>query len=115
MAREGSMAVLAAAKRAGMSPGDYVSGLVAGAPVLFDGGSRTARITELTTSNSHMSELSRNVRALTRLLSQANVEQARVYRAMLDMLNKDIHGHLVLSSRALAELRLCRSLTRTGR
>jgi hypothetical protein len=34
---------------------------------------------------------------------------------MLDMLNKDIHGHLVLSSRALAELRLCRSLTRTGR
>lgn len=65
MEREGAISVQAASKRAGMSPGDYVAGLVAGVPVLLDGGHRSAHITALTTSNAHLSELNRNVRALT--------------------------------------------------
>jgi hypothetical protein len=114
MERDGAMAVLAAAKRSGLSPGDYVAGLVAGVPVLLNGESRSEHIEALTASSFHLSSLSRNIHALTRLLTQANVAQARVYRDMLDTLNKDVRGHLVLCSSALAELRPCRSPTQTG-
>ena len=48
MERDGAMAVLAAAKRSGLSPGDYVAGLVAGVPVLLNGGSRSEHIEALT-------------------------------------------------------------------
>lgn len=108
------MAVVAAAKRAGMSPGDYVAGLVDGVPVLLNGGSRSEQSEALTVSSFHLSSLSRNSHALTRLLTQANAAQARVYRDMLDTLNKNVRGHLVLCSSALAELRPCRSPTQTG-
>mgnify|MGYP003396716168 FL=1 len=104
MERDGAMAVVAAAKRAGMSPGDYVAGLVAGVPVLLNGGSRSAHIEALTASSFHLSSLSRDIRALTRLLTQANVEQARVYRNMLDALEGDVRRHLVLAAGALAAL-----------
>lgn len=102
-------------KRSGLSPGDHVAGLVAGVPVLLNGGNRSAHITALTTSNAHLSEVSRKIHALTRLLTQADVAQAQVYREMLDTLSKDVRGHLVLCSSALAELRPCRSPTRSGR
>lgn len=104
MERDGAMAVVAAAKRAGMSPGDYVAGLVAGVPVLLNGGSRSEHIEALTASSFHLSSLSRDIRALTRLLTQANVEQARVYRNMLDALEGDVRRHLVFAAGALAAL-----------
>lgn len=104
MERDGAMAVVAAAKRAGMSPGDYVAGLVAGVPVLLNGGSRSEHIEALTASSFHLSSLSRNIHALTRLLTQANVAQARVYRDMLDTLEGDVRRHLLFASGALAEL-----------
>jgi hypothetical protein len=97
-------ATLAAAKRAGMSPGDYMAGLVAGVPVLLNGGGQSDHIAALTTSTAHVANLSRNVYALTRFLTQANVEQARVYRDMLDTLNGDVRRHLMLASSVLAEL-----------
>jgi hypothetical protein len=104
MGQEEAAATLAAAKRAGMSPGDYVAGLVAGVPVLLNGGGRLDHIAALTTSTAQVANLSRNVYALTRFLTQANVEQARVYRDMLDTLNGDVRRHLMLASSVLAEL-----------
>lgn len=104
MGQEEASATLAAAKRAGMNPGDYVAGLVAGVPVLLNGGGRSDHIAALTISNAHVANLSRNVYALTRFLTQANVEQARVYRDMLDTLNGDVRRHLMLASGVLAEL-----------
>lgn len=104
MGHEDAMAVLAAARRAGMSPGDYVADLVAGVPVLLNGGGRAEHIAALMASNFEMSSLSRNIHALTRLLTQANVPQARVYRDMLDTLNGDVRRHLVLVAGALADL-----------
>ena len=104
MERDGAMAVLAAAKRSGMCPGDYVAGLVAGVPVLLNGGSRSEHIEALTASSYQLSSLSRNIHALTRLLTQANVAQARVYRDMLDTLEGDVRRHLLFASGALAEL-----------
>jgi hypothetical protein len=109
MGQEDATATLAAAKRARMSPGDYVAGLVAGVPVLMNGGGRSDHIAALTASNAHVANLSRNVYALTRFLTLANVEQARVYRDMLDTLNGDVRRHLMLASSVLAEL------GRTGR
>jgi hypothetical protein len=104
MGQEEAATTLAAAKRAGMSPGDYVAGLVAGVPVLLNGGGRSDHIEALTISNAHVANLSRNVYALTRFLTQANVEQARVYRDMLDTLNGDVRRHLMLASGVLADL-----------
>lgn len=104
MERDGAMAVVAAAKRAGMSPGDYVAGLVAGVPVLLNGGSRSEHIEALTASSFHLSSLSRNIHALTRLLTQANLQQARAHRDMLDTLEGDVRRHLLFASGALAEL-----------
>ena len=104
MGHEDAVAVLAAARLAGMTPGDYVAGLVAGVPVLLNGGGRVDHIAALMASNFEMSSLTRNIHALTRLLTQANVPQARVYRDMLDTLNGDVRRHLVLAARALADL-----------
>jgi hypothetical protein len=104
MEREDAMAVLAAAERAGLCAGDYVADLVAGVPVLLNGGGRSDHIAALTASNAHVANLSRNIYALTRFLTQANVEQTRVYRDMLATLNGDVHRHLMLASSVLAEL-----------
>ena len=104
MGQEEAAATLASAKRAGMSPGDYVAGLVAGVPVLMNGGGRSDHIAVLTASNAHVSSLRRNIHALTRLLTLANVEQARVYRDMLDTLDGDVRRHLMLVAGVLAEL-----------
>lgn len=105
MGHEDAMAVQAAARRAGMSLGDYVAGLVAGVPVLLNGGGWAEHIAALTASNFEMSSLSRNIHALTRLLTQANVPQARVYRDMLDALNGDVRRHLEHASCVLREIR----------
>lgn len=90
MERESSLAVVAAVKRSGMSPGDCVAGLVAGVPVLLNGGSRSEHIEALTVSSFHLSSLSPNIHSLTRLLTQANVAQAQVYRGILDALEGDV-------------------------
>lgn len=114
MGHEDALAVLAAARRADMSPGNYVVGLVAGVPVLLNSGGGPEHIAALTASNFEMSSLSRNIHALTRLLTQAKVPQARVYRDMLDTLNGDVRRHLVLCSRALTELRPSQAFNRRG-
>lgn len=95
--------MLAVAQRVGINPDDCVAGLIAGVPVLLSVGNQSALIAALTASNFPMASLSRNTHSLPRLLTRANVAQARVCRDMLEMLNKDIRGHLVLCSRALAD------------
>ena len=104
MGHEDAIAVMAAVRRAGMRPGDYVVGLVAGVPVLLNGGARAEHIAALTASNFEMAGLSRNIHALTRLLTQANVPQARVYRDMLDTLDGDVRRHLFQAAALLADL-----------
>ena len=81
-----------------------LAGLVAGVPVLTNGGSRSDHIAALMASNDHLSSLRRNIHALTRLLTQANVAQARVYRDMLNTLEGDVRRHLVFAAGALAAL-----------
>lgn len=93
------------ARQAGLSHGAYLAGLVAGIPVLTSGASRTDQLAVLTTSNAHLADLSRNIHALTRLLTQSNVSRALVYRDMLDTLDGDVRRHLAQASALLADLR----------
>jgi hypothetical protein len=105
MSRTQAGATIEGARRAGLNPGDYLGGLVAGVPVLSAGGSRAEHITALMASSAELSTLSRNIHRLTALLRQANVEPARPYREMLDTLAGDVRRHLELASRVSAELR----------
>jgi hypothetical protein len=104
MAREAAAAALEAAKRAGLSPGDYVAGLVAAVPVLMTGGRPSEHIAALTASTAELASFSRNLYALTRFLTLGNAEQALVCRDMLDTLDHDVRRHLMLASGVLAEL-----------
>jgi hypothetical protein len=104
MSREQASAMMEAARRAGMSPGDFVGGLVADVPMLRSGCHRAEHIGELTASSAELATLSRNVHRLTALLQEAGVETARPYRQMLETLERDVHRHLELAARALADL-----------
>lgn len=108
MRREQAQAVMDAARRAAMSPGDYVGGIVLGVPALSSGCSRADQIATLTASTAELSTLGRNLHRLTALLRQANVEPARQYREMLDTLGADVRQHLMLAASLLAELRPAR-------
>lgn len=105
MPRENIQTILAAANQAGLSPGSYVAELVAGAPWLVSGASKAEQLAALTGSNAHLADLSRNIHALTRLLTQSNVPKALVYRDMLDTLDGDVRRHLSQAAALLADLR----------
>jgi hypothetical protein len=104
MTSEHARATVEAARRARMTPGDLVGGLVLGVPVLSAGGSRADHIATLVASSAELSTLSRNIHRLSLLLRQANVEPARQYREMLDTLAADVRHHLELAAVVLADL-----------
>ena len=105
MTRAQAAAVIEAALRAGMSPGDYVANLVAGVPVLLGGARRAEHVVALIASCAEMSSLSRNIHHLTLLLREGSSRPAHEYRVMLDTLTNDLREHLRLASAVLAELR----------
>lgn len=94
----------AGARAAGLSRAAYLAGLVNSVPVLTSGG-RPEQIAALTASCAELSTLSRNVHQLTTLLRAGDVQQALVYRDLLDSLTDDVRKHLRLAAQALADLR----------
>lgn len=105
MSRAQAAAVIEAAHRAGLCPGDYVANLVAGVPVLTGGARRAEHVAALITSCAELSSFSRNVHHLASLLREGSFRVAQEYQVMLDMLAGDVEAHLRLASRVLAELR----------
>ncbi len=105
MSRCDALATIAAARAAGLSPGAYVAGLIAGVPVLTSGATRTDHLASLIASSAELSTLSRNLHRLTSLLRQGSVRAAQEYREMLDMVADDVRDHLTLASATLADLR----------
>jgi hypothetical protein len=98
------------ARRAGLSRGAFLAGLLAGVPSLSGAaGSRPDCIAALTASSAELSTLSRNIRHLTALLRQSEVRAAQEYRRMLDTLGDDVRRHLDLAASTLAELRPART------
>lgn len=105
LSREQAQLLASAAKAAGLPTGDYITGLAAGVPALFQGGHRADHLAALLASNAELSTLSRNIHHLTALLRQGEVRAAQEYRAMLDTMADDARAHLKLASAVLAELR----------
>ena len=99
----------AGARRAGLSRGAYLAGLLAGIPSLADdSASRPDRLAALNASCAELSTLSRNLHHLTTLLRQGEVRAAMQYREMLDTLGDDVREHLAMAASLLAELRPAR-------
>jgi hypothetical protein len=94
----------AGARAAGLSRPAYLAGLIAGVPVLTNGGGRTEAISGLVASNAELAELSRDLRHLTSLLARGESQAARFYRERLDQLADEVRAHLRLGSRVLSEL-----------
>ena len=105
MRREEAVRLAAGARAAKLSRGAYLAGLVAGVPVLLAGGGRPEHIAALTRSCAELSTLSRSLQQLTRLLRAGDIQQALVYRELLDRLDGDVRRHLRLAAQALADLR----------
>ena len=102
---EQARAITLTAKAAGLSTGDFVSGLVAGVPVLSAGANRADHLEALIASSAEISTLSRNIHHLTSLLRLGAFRAAQEYRPMLDTLADDLRGHLAMAAGVLADLR----------
>ena len=101
---EQARAITLAAKASGLATGDFVSGLVAGVPVLSAGANRTDHLAALIASSAEISTLSRNIHHLTSLLRHGAFRAAQEYRPMLDTLADDMRGHLAMAAGAVADL-----------
>lgn len=105
----------AGARRAGLSRGAFLAGLLTNVPSLSGGaGSRLDCLGALTASSAELSTLSRNINHLTTLLRQSEARPAQEYRQMLDTLGDDVRSHLHLAARALADLRPSRQSGRSN-
>lgn len=105
----------AGARRAGLSRGAFLAGLLANVPSLSGGaGSRLDCLAALTASSAELSTLSRNIHSLTALLRQGDVAPAQQYRHMLDTLGDDVRAHLSLAASVLADLRPARPSAKRG-
>jgi hypothetical protein len=81
MTRVQALAVTGAARRAGMSSGDYVGNLVAGVPVVTSGYRRADHVAALTASCADMSSFSRSLHRLTSLLHNGSFAPLRTTRS----------------------------------
>jgi hypothetical protein len=105
MSSEDRHACLAAARHAGLTPGTFVAGLVAGLPVLTCGQPRGEHLAALVASNAEMATLARKVGQLAILFRQGSTQAAHEYRAMLDGVAHVVREHIRRVSAVLAELR----------
>ena len=105
MTRAQVSAVVDAARRAGMAPGEYVANLVDGVPVVFSGYRRADHVAALTASCAELSSFSRSLHRLTSLLRNGSFRVAQDYQVMLDRLDDVVDAHLKLASSVLGELR----------
>jgi hypothetical protein len=105
----------AGAKRAALSRGAFLVGLMAGLPSLSGvSASRPDCIAALTASNAELSSLTRSLNHLCALLRQGDVKAAREYRHLLDTLGGDVRAHLRLAGGVLADLRPTRRSAGSG-
>lgn len=93
-----------AAQRAGMTTGEYVAALVAGVPLILDGGGQTQALQALTASTDELAHFSHRLHQLNALVRRGDVEPIRAYTGMLETLARDVHRHLDHVSCVLADM-----------
>jgi len=94
-----------AAVPAGVAPGPYVAGLVAGIPALTSGRSRPEYLAALIASNTELTSLRRHLQQLNGLLRQGSMDASTECRETVDRLGQGVRGHLAAVSAVLADLR----------
>lgn len=105
----------AGARRAGLSRGAFLAGLLANVPSLSgNSASRVDCLAALTASSAELSTLSRNIHRLAALLRQGEAGPAQQYRRMLDTVGDDVRAHLSLAASVLADLRPARPSGRSN-
>lgn len=104
ISRDDASAVLAAARLAGQTPGDFVAKLLAGQPAPMPASDRAETLGALIASCAELSTFSRNLSHLVSLLRQGAFRPAEEYRPMLATLGTDVREHLDYFARAMAEL-----------
>lgn len=111
MRSEDAAATLQAAQRAGMATGDYVAALVAGVPVILDGGGHAQTLQAVSASTDELAHFGHRLYQLNALLRRGDVEIIRPYVALLETLARDVRRHLDHVSCALADLQPRRPAT----
>ena len=104
MSRADASAVLAAARLAGLPPGDFVADLLAGQPVPMPASDRAETVGALIAACAELSTFSRNLSHLVSLLRQGAFRPAEEYRPMLTTLSIDVREHLDHLTRSLVDL-----------
>lgn len=93
-----------AARQAGLTVADWVSGLLEGGSGV-DLRISAPLVDSLNASNAELAALSRSLSRLTALLGQGSVKAALAYRDSLDRTHGEVRAHLGLAAAALSELR----------
>ena len=112
MQREDAQALHQRAQAAGLPLGDFVAGLIAGAPVLLSGQRPIDHVAALTASCAELSTLGRDLRHLTTLLRQGSVRAAQEHRERLEGAADQIKAHLAEACALMAALRPLRRTQR---
>ena len=115
MRSEDATATLQAAQRAGMATGDYVAALVAGVPVILDGGGHAQTLQAVSASTDELAHFGHRLYQLNALLRRGDVEPIRPCVGMLETLARDVRRHLDHVSCALADLQPRRPATEEPR
>ncbi len=92
------------ARRAGVSQGAYVAGLLDGMPPSPRPIDHGAAVTALADSTQKVAAMSADIHAFIRLIRNVKADEAEKYRATLMSLSKDVRLHLEVASRLMAGL-----------
>jgi len=92
------------ARRAGVSQGVYLAGLLDGAPPSLRPVDHGAAVAALADSTQKVAAMSTDIHGFLRLMRDAKAGEAEKYRATLMSLSKDVRLHLELASRLMAGL-----------
>jgi hypothetical protein len=101
------------ARAADVSQGSYLAGLIDGTPILTSPDRREA-IAALVRSTDQLAIICADLNAFMRLLGVGTQEQLEPYGARLSSLAADVHGHLEVAGRFLADVSKASSTRSTG-
>ena len=92
------------ARRAGISQGTYLAGLLDGTPPSPRSVDHGDAVAALADSTQKLAAMSADIHGFLRLMRNANAGEAERYRATLMSLSKDVRLHLEVASRLMAGL-----------
>ena len=92
------------ARRAGVSQGSYLAGLLDGVPPSPRPIDHGAAVTALADSTQKVAAMSADIHGFLRLMRNAKAGEAEKYRATLMSLSKEVRLHLEVASRLMAGL-----------